>query len=212
KKPGSSLRACIQPFCHSLLYLSQRGEMGTITQGSILNFYGNCREDLKRTLYIMYILELLDKTLLEHMPFPALYKIVLEILDYFNESGLNLLAVRYFETILLSNLGYKPVLDRCVCCDARTDLAAFSIPEGGMVCSGCRLKLGFTTVLPGEIVALLKLFSSSNLKTVTRVKTTASTMKQLEVFLEQYLEYHLERKFYVKNTIKTLKKSIKLPD
>lgn len=212
KKPASSLRACVQPFCHSMLYLNAGKELGTITQGSIINFYGNCREDLKRTLYIMYILELLDKTLMEHVPLPGLYEIVLAILDYFNEVGLNLLAIRYFETALLINLGYKPVLDQCVICGSNQNLLAFSIPEGGTVCSQCYSTTALTVRLPGEILALLKLFMNSSLKTVTRVKTTTGIKMQLEKFLEQYLEYHLERRFYVKNTIKTLKNSMRLAD
>lgn len=212
KKPASSLRACVQPFCHSLLYLNAGKELGTITQGSIINFYGNCREDLRRTLYIMYMLELLDKTLMEHVPLPQLYEIVLAILDYFNETGLNLLAIRYFETALLINLGYKPLLDRCVICGAHQNLTAFSISEGGTVCSSCCSNLGMTVRLPGEILALLKLFVNSNLKTITRVKASPRIKVELERFLEQYLEYHLERKFYVKNTIKTLKNSMHLVD
>lgn len=212
KKPASSLRACVQPFCHSLLFLSEGKELGIITQGSILNFYGNSREDLKRTLYIMYIMELLDKTLMERVPLPHLYNIVLAILDYFNDVGLNLLAIRYFETALLINLGYKPVLDQCVFCGSNQGLVAFSIPEGGTVCSDCRSKAGATIVLPGEISALLKIFMNSDLKTVTRIKATTNIKMQLEKFLEKYLEYHLERKFYVKNTIRTLKNSIHLVD
>jgi DNA repair protein RecO (recombination protein O) len=212
KKPASSLRACVQPFCHSMLYLHAGKELGTITQGSIINFYGNCREDLQRTLHIMYILELLDKTLMEHVPLPQLYKTVLAVLDHFDEVGFNQLAIRFFECALMANLGYKPVLDQCVVCSARKNLTAFSIPEGGMVCSQCRSDADFAVNIPGEILALLKLFHYGSLKTVTRVRTTDSIKAQLERFLEQYLEYHLERRFYVKNTIKTLKNSMHLVD
>lgn len=212
KKPGSSLRACVQPFCHAQLYISQSKELGTITQGKMLDFYGNCREDLERTLYIMYIMELLDKTLMEQVPLVPLYRTVLEILELFNQTGLNLLALRYFETALLVNLGYKPVLNQCVVCGEKTRLPAFSIPEGGMVCAACRSQVADVVVLPGEVLGLLKLFSSGNLKIVSRVKANPAAMKKLELFLEHYLEYHLERKFYVKDTIKTLKNSIHLPD
>jgi DNA repair protein RecO (recombination protein O) len=212
KKPTSSLRACIQPFCHSQLYLTDGKDLGTITQGSIINFYGNCREDFRRTLYIMYILELLDKTLMERVPLPGLYNTVLAILDYFNDVGLNLLAIRYFETMLLDSLGYRPVLDQCIYCGSVMGLTAFSIPGGGTVCSGCQGRMGVTLTVSGEIIALLKLFVNSSLKTVTRIRTTPGIKLQLENFLEQYLEYHLERKFYVKNVIKTMKNSMRLSD
>ena len=41
KKPGSSLRALVQPFCHVQLYLVKGGGMAVVTQGRMIDFYGN---------------------------------------------------------------------------------------------------------------------------------------------------------------------------
>ena len=51
KKTRSSLRGCVQPFCHSLLFYNRGKEMDLITQGKIIDFFGNSREDMNRTLY-----------------------------------------------------------------------------------------------------------------------------------------------------------------
>ncbi|MEN6461695.1 MAG: DNA repair protein RecO, partial [Syntrophomonas sp.] len=68
KKPNSSLRACVQPFCCSLLFFNGSKELELITQGRLLDFYGNCREDINMLLYIMYMMELLDKSLMDKVP------------------------------------------------------------------------------------------------------------------------------------------------
>jgi hypothetical protein len=65
KKPKSSLRACVQPFCHSFFHFHRGREMELITQGRLMEFYANTREDISRLLYAVYIMELLDKSLLD---------------------------------------------------------------------------------------------------------------------------------------------------
>jgi len=211
KKPKSSLRGCVQPFCHSLLHFKRGREMDLITQGKIIDFFGNSREDFNRTLYSMYIMELLDKSLLERSPLPKLYEVLVAVLESLNDQGLNLLMLRYFESSLMINLGYTPVLDRCVLCE-RSDLTNhnFSLNEGGLLCSSCAEQSQSILALRGETVALLRLLCSSSTQTVQRVKASPVAMQQLEYFLERYLEYYLERRFKVKNTIRWLKKSILL--
>ena len=213
KKPKSSLRGCVQPFCHSLLHFKRGREMDLITQGKIIDFFGNSREDINRTLYSMYIMELLDKSLLERSPQPRLYAMLVEVLESLNDLGLNLMLLRYFESSLMVNMGYKPVLDRCVLCD-RTDLSNynFCLNEGGLLCASCaeQSQAQSLIALGGETVALLRLLGSTSTQAVQRVKASPAAMQQLEYFLERYLEYYLERRFKVKNTIRWLKKSVLL--
>lgn len=213
KKTRSSLRGCVQPFCHSLLYYNRGREMDLITQGKIIDFFGNSREDINRTLYSVYLMELLDKSLMERVPLPNLYGTVVQILELLNERGLNLLLIRYFESRLLVSLGYKPVVNQCVHCGGKhfTDYN-FSLVEGGLVCSACAKSGDRLINLRGESVALIKLLCEGSLQAVQRVKASPAAMQQLEMFLERYLEYHLERRFKLKNTIRWLKLAVPVSD
>ncbi|MDD3270034.1 MAG: DNA repair protein RecO, partial [Syntrophomonadaceae bacterium] len=139
KKPRSSLRGCIQPFCHSQLFFSSGKELDLITQGKILDFYGNTREDFDRTLYALYILELLDKSLMDRVALAGLYLRCAAVLDFLNQSGYNPLVIRYFEMSLLDSLGYSPILEHCVKChNAESPLLAMDMSEGGMLCGVCQ--------------------------------------------------------------------------
>ncbi|PKM76581.1 MAG: DNA repair protein RecO [Firmicutes bacterium HGW-Firmicutes-15] len=211
KKAKSSLRGCVQPFCHSLLFFNQGRDMDLITQGKIIEFFGNSREDINRTLYSMYMMELIDKSLLERAPLPNLYATLVAVLELINEQGLNLMLVRYFESRLLVNLGYKPVMDHCVLCGSQElSKFKFSLSEGGLLCSSCAGAGDSVILLGGESVALIKLLCNGKLQTVQRVKASPIAMQQVEFFLERYLEYHLERRFKVKNTIRWLKQVVLL--
>lgn len=212
KKPKSSLRGCVQPFCYSLLFFSRGRDMDLITQGKIIDFFGNSREDINRTLYCMYMMELLEKSLMEKVPMPKLFAVCLEVMQSMNNEGFNPMLIRYFESRLLVNLGYKPMLDRCVLCD-RKELKTynFSMADGGLVCDSCRDTSRAQMSLRGDSLALIQLLSEGSFQAVRKVKASPAATQQLEVFLEAYLEYHVERKFRVKNTIRWLKQTMLAP-
>lgn len=204
KKPKSSLRACVQPFCHSLLYFRRGREMEQITQGQLMEFYADTREDISRLLYAVYIMELLDKSLLDKMPFNELYSYTLQVLDYINQWGINPLIIRHFELQLLLSLGYSPSLDFCVNCGGK-ELRAFNIAAGGAICEDCRNISDPIFSISAQTLALLRLLLRARLSTLSRVKASPASLMQLENLLEAYLEYHLEKKFNLSQTIKNLK-------
>lgn len=215
KKPNSSLRPCVQPFVHTLLFYTSSRELGLITQGRVLDFYSNIRDEINLSLNIMYLMELLDKSLMENVPMPQLYNATLQLLNILNEpnAAFNPLLFRYFEMVLLKELGYRPVLERCVICgESVANINYLSISEGGIVCSVCDGQAGNKISISPESLAILKLLSCANMNTLNRVKTSDRTLKQIELILEKYLEYHLERKFKVKDTIRSLKTRLAVPN
>lgn len=213
KKPNSSLRASVQPFANAFLFFSPSKELGLITQGRVLDFYGNIRDDINLSLNAIYIMELLDKSLLDNVPIPRLYNHTLEILALINEKEVefNPLIIRYYEMNLLKELGYRPVLDYCIKCRVpNNSLVAISVSEGGAVCSNCIKQTTYNYKLSGESLAILKLLTNAPINTILRVKPSNTAKSQVELVLEKYLEYHLERKFKVKDTIKKLKEKLQV--
>lgn len=208
KKPSSSLRACIQPFVYSSLYLSRGRNMDIITQGKVVDFFANCREDISRTLYCIYLMELLDKSLMERARLPGLFNTTLQVLNYLNLVGFSPLIIRYFEMKLLIQLGYQPVLQKCANCGQnRPNYNYFSTAEGGVICNQCRDRLMGSILIPlsGETLAIIKLLSTAQINILGRLRVSDLALAELEQLLEKYLEYHLERKFNLKNTIRRLK-------
>lgn len=208
KKPKSSLRACVQPFCYSQLHFYQGRDLELITQGKLLDFFGNAREDLERTLYCVYLMELLDKSLMDRMPVPGLLHLTLDTLRFINDHGLNPLLVRRFELQLAIHLGYRPVLEQCVSCGQNQSLTGFSLAEGGMLCRECIPANSYNLIsLSGESLGILRQLEKANSSMLTRLRASEPALGQMENFLEQYLQYFLERQFKLKETIRHLKPS-----
>lgn len=209
KKPGSSLRPLVQPFCHVQLYLSKGRNIDLITQGRMIDFFGNLRQELYATMQAVYMMELLDKALLDGAALPTLFNSTLQVLRALNEGVPEPLLLRYFEMRLLVELGYTPVLDRCVGCDSvEVGAGLFKLSEGGLLCPQCSREQGGVTVLKPDQLALLRLLSNGSLQAVSRVRSHSASLMGLEQFLEEYLEYHLERRFVTKNTMRFLKQNM----
>lgn len=206
KKPKSSLRASLQPFCHSMLFFHRGKDLDLITQTRLLSFYGNIRENLGLTLQVVYILELLDRSLMARAPQPSLYKDMLDILDWLEQKGFNPLMIRLAELSTLVNLGYQPVLHACAVCAGEANLEGwFDLEAGGLICRSCRLPSQYQLLLGREAVAILRLMMRSTVQAVARIKASPIAIQQIEIFLERYLEYYLENRFKIKDTIKSLK-------
>ena len=174
KKPKSSLRACVQPFCHSFFHFHRGREMELITQGRLMEFYANTREDISRLLYAVYIMELLDKSLLDKMPLPDLYYHTLEVLEYINQLGINPLIIRHFELQLLLNLGYSPNLNSCVNCGS-TELSAVNIAAGEQYARLPEVSGPIHRFC--QTLALLRLMRAK-LTTLSRVKASHASLMQ----------------------------------
>lgn len=209
KKPGSSLRPLVQPFCHVQLYMSRGRNIDLLTQGRMIDFFGNVRQELYATMQAVYMMELLDKALLDGAPLKTLFNSTLQVLRALNEGIPEPLLLRYFEMRLLVELGYTPVLDHCVGCNsAEIGEGLFKLSEGGLLCPQCAWEQGGITILKPDQLALLRLLSNGSLQVVRRVRSHSASLKRLEQFLEEYLEYHLERRFVTKNTMRFLKQNM----
>lgn len=207
KKPSSTLRGVTQPFCHCQLQISRGRELHIITQGRIISFYGSIREDFNRTLQAVYLMELLDKSLLEADPHPRLFDATLLVLQCLDSESYFPLLMRWFELALTGELGYKPELDRCAVCQEEEGGLGFSIAAGGLLCGRCTAQHpGETVPLDGETLALLRSLAEKEPRVLKRMKVSPRAARALESLLEKYLEYYLERKFHTKHIIRSLKK------
>ncbi len=208
KKPKSSLRACVQPICFSDLHIRSGKSLEQITQGRVLEFYGDIREDINCLLNTLYIFEILDKTLHEKAPLPELFASTLEFLNSLAEKGFNPLYIRYFELNLLIELGYRPLWNQCCCCGRITSpMLYFCLDRCATICDDCKRESQRNISIMGETAGILNLLSTSKINIVPRLHVSPQALKQIEMILEKYMEYHFEKRFSMKATLSKFRPS-----
>src|SRR5699024_6848378 len=84
-KPKSKLSAVSQAFIQGdfLIYVSKG--LSTIQQGQIIQSFRHIREDIEKTAYAAYMIELTDKTLESKNPIPNIYQQLLHTMEWINE-------------------------------------------------------------------------------------------------------------------------------
>ena len=152
-------------------------------------------EDLQRLARGMYIAELVDRFTEARSESRALFRLLVETLQRLCTAENVDLAVRHFELQLLSQLGYRPQLARCVACGGplKPITNAFSAALGGVVCSECKPAAAAGTSLSVNALKLLRLLQSGDFGTAARLRLAPALLTELEWTLRNYLRYLLER-------------------
>jgi DNA repair protein RecO (recombination protein O) len=130
--------------CSIVLLRKSSGSLDLLTEARVVQRFPRLRGDLGALYAAYYIAELLADWTEEYDPHPALYDEALASLRELGTGegpvgGVGPRVLR-FEMVLLRELGYSPVLDRCAGCGAAVadDALAFSPAAGGLVCRRCQ--------------------------------------------------------------------------
>jgi len=99
------------------IQLAKGRDLLIVTQVETVNAFLPLRDDLVKTGYAAYIIELLDRfTYEEQGGDPAVFKLLVETLGRIEKETEAWLAIRYYEMRLLDAVGFRPQLFECVNC------------------------------------------------------------------------------------------------
>jgi DNA repair protein RecO (recombination protein O) len=129
--------------CSIVLLRKTSGGLDLLTEARVEERFPRLRQDLAALYAAYYVAELLADWTEDYDPHPVLFDEAVATLRALGASevptGLRLLR---FETVLLRELGYAPVLGPCAGCRQPLPSAGalvFSPAAGGLVCGACRV-------------------------------------------------------------------------
>jgi DNA repair protein RecO (recombination protein O) len=134
------------------------------------------------------MLEAADQLGLEGEPNPALYQMLLGALRALAGHSGPLVVPGFFLKVLALE-GFRPVVDRCIECDATEDLVAFDLDSGG---TRCGLHRAGPAVSPGALVLLNDILGGRLGQALNEPSSDATT--EVEHLATRSLEHHLERR------------------
>lgn len=198
----------LEPFTHVVLLLARGRELPVVSQVETMEAFLPIREDLLRTGYAAYTLELLDRfTYAEEGHSPALFRVLIETLGRIAIEPEGWLAVRYYEMRLLDALGFRPKLFECANCGREIQPVAqfFSPAAGGVICPACGTGLPGLWPVEMEILKYLRHFQRSNYTAAARARPAAQHQKQIETLMQGYFTYLLERELNTPGFLKRVR-------
>lgn len=184
----------LEPFSLTTLLLARGRDLWIVTQAEMQEAFLPIREDLMRTAYASYIVELLDRFSYEEGKNLGIYRLLVDTLKRIAQQEDVFLAVRYFEIRLLDLLGFRPNFFQCVECGKEIEPQDqfFSALQGGVRCPKCGLDAGSR---PVSVRALryLRHLQRSRYREAVRLDPPPAVREEMEALMHFYFTYLLER-------------------
>src|SRR5690625_3279383 len=157
-KPKSKLSAVSQVFIQGEFLIYVTKGLSTIQQGQTLASYRHIREDIVKTAYAAYVIELMDKLMEERNPDVFIYNQLCKTLAWIDEEETFMVAIMMLELKLFAKGGSAPFVAKCVNCGRADNFQYFSIQEGGVLCEQCYPIVARAIQLHPNLLKLLSVF------------------------------------------------------
>jgi DNA repair protein RecO (recombination protein O) len=206
RKVTSRKAGHLEPFTQITVQLAKGRDLLIVTQVETVNPFLALRDDLFKTGYASYIVELLLRfSYEEEGANPSIFKLLIESLKRIEDEEDAWTPVRYYEMRLLDSVGFRPRLFECANCgrEIQPEDQFFSFTAGGVICPRCGEGLTHLAGISLETLKYLRHFQRSSYREASRARPSPEVRKEAETLMQGYFSYLLEREL---NTPGFLKK------
>lgn len=212
RKPQSRKTGHVELFMRTRFLIAKGRNLDIVTQAEMVEGYNRLRDDLVRTTYASYAVELLDRFIADEDRNPQLYDLLSNMLRWLAQSNNLLLAARYYELHLLSLLGYRPQLFQCVRCGETIEERDqhFSAEMGGLLCPNCRQADAQASDVSGAAVKVLRFLQTRQWTAAQSLHLRRDLHSELEAVMYYYLTYILERDLKSADFLQRLRREARL--
>jgi DNA repair protein RecO (recombination protein O) len=191
RKTRSRFGGRLEPTSNVSLLLYEGRQLDIVSQAETIDHFRPIRDDLARMTDAMALLEAVDQVAQEREADPQLYQMLVGALRALAERRSPLLVAAFFWKLLTLE-GAGPLLEECAGCGspaADTELVAFDLAEGGVLCRGCRRG----SSLSPEALALLRAILGGGLGRAL-LEAPSPVTAEVAALATRSLEHHLERR------------------
>lgn len=189
----------VKPFTYGRYDIYKGRNSYILNRAEILQSFYSLGEDVDKYMNSSYILEFTDKALMEEMPMPKLFRILIETLRLIEKRKKKYATlVLAYELKVLKELGYMPNLSECIICQSKENLEYFDVIQGGCICRNCVEKSKFTGntsliyVKDLGIIDIIKYFLNSPISSFEKLAIDVGKAEIIRKIVDGLVENHLE--------------------
>ncbi len=207
KKVKSRHAAVTQLFTYGdFVFYKQSGHMGTLNSAEIIDAHHPLREDLHRSAFAAYLVEMTDRMLGDEEGNPFMFEQLQASLKAIEEDKDMQIVTHLYEMKMLALSGYLPVTDCCVSCESVQELGFFSPDMGGILCSRCSAKDPNSIPVSEGTAKLLRLFARMDIRRLGTIQVKSATKEQLKHCMKAYMDTHIGISWKSRNFIEQMEK------
>lgn len=195
RRPLSRMGPHLEYFARSQVTLARGRELDTVTSADSLDPHIGLRESLDAFGHASHLAELLNRLTQDRQENAAAYDLLARSLRLLADGVDPFAVARHYELALLTLLGFKPELYRCLVCERNLDAIpnGFSSRLGGTLCSNCRHTDATSRLLSINAQKYLRTLDRHGLATAAKLPLDERLMGELEGVLGDYLRTVAER-------------------
>lgn len=198
RRPASRKAGHLEPFTHVQLLIARGRSWDLVTQADTVYAFRVLREDLERTAYAFYFVELVDAFAQEEDEHRDIFDLLLQALHLLEHTGRPALLARWFELALLRLSGYQPALFRCVECGEPLQPVTnyLAVARGGVLCPRHGEGQPEAEALDAGALKILRYLQTQPAEVALRLDLAPARHRQIERLLAGYIRFVLERRLH----------------
>jgi len=195
RRPASTRAGHVELFTRADVLIAKGRDLDILTQAELVQPYLGLHEDLTRSAYANYVVELMDRfTYSGDVDYEPLFKLLDATLVLLCDDSDLRRVVRYYELHLLDIVGFRPELHECVITHEPVlpfD-QFFSYSEGGVVSAEAAHQGANSVPLALGTLKLLRHLQRSSYKQIAELRINETLHGDTERLMLQYVRYTLE--------------------
>jgi DNA repair protein RecO (recombination protein O) len=201
RKVGSRKSGHVELFIRSRMLIAKgRGDIDIVSQVETLDAYRGLREDLTRSTYAHYAVELVDAFAEEGSEQPELFDLLADVLKWIEATNNLPLTARFFEMQLLTLAGFQPQVFSCAARGeplqeiAPDELYGWSPASGGALCPAHAQERSDASRLSLNGLKVLRYALRTEYASFTALTLRDTVLSEIEQVMLRYVQFVLERK------------------
>lgn len=189
--------------CFADYMLYKGNDTYNINSCDTIEFFYNIRTDLDKYKYAVHITKIILDVTNENENSYKTLQLYLNTLYTISETDKNLdFILAIFKLRLMTIIGFKPQVEKCINCSIDNDIKYFSLKDNGFKCSSCgKSDKSCIEILPVTVDAI-KYIVLAPAKKIFSFNVPENSVKELEIISKLYLNEKLEKEYKLEDIFK----------
>jgi len=200
RSPKSGFKGCLEPLTYIgiVFYDKKTRDLQLLSKTDLIDAHIRFIGDMPRTTLGFAAAELVDKAIAGNEPMASIFDLFVDVLSALNRSSGFLEGIFwFFESRLITLMGYKPTWDACISCGKSLGKHGgyFQPDSGGLLCTDCGAGGGGLKIAPESLEVLYWLQRGANsIDDIPKLSPASINRSEIRKMFDLYFKTHMDLK------------------
>lgn len=196
RRAKSTLMAGTQFLCFGDFLLYKGASSYHINSCEPIEIFYNLRLDIDKLTYASRVAKIVNDVTDENQNTYRILQLTLNTIYMISESDKDLdFIIAIFKIRLLSILGFRPIIDRCVNCKSKENLRYFSFRDSGFKCESCGRQDKGAMQISDTTIKAIRYIVMSDAKKIYSFELSNENKQELKLVSKIFLNDCLDKEY-----------------